>query len=85
MANEPKPAKKVNPSATNETKEQTLLRLASKRVARVLQEIASVGNLGAYGPTPQQAAKIQAALEAAVADAVGRLKTGTRSGGSFTL
>lgn len=73
-----------------ETKEQRFQRLATKRTQATLQKIRLLGNLtsSSYGYTPEQAAKIIAALRAAV-DAVeakfNRVRGAQKPEASFTL
>lgn len=71
----------------DETKAQRFSRLANKRVPKTLKAIANIGNLSGagYESTPEQRAKIEAALREAVDAAVQRLN-GTKSGGvSFSV
>lgn len=49
------PAAKKPGKYDNETKEQKLARLASKRIPAAVKRIKHVGNLAAYGPTRDQA------------------------------
>lgn len=61
------------PAAAKETKAQKFARLAPPRVQNAIDKIRLIGNVsnkGQYEYTPEQVAKIQAALDGAVKEAM---------------
>ena len=77
------------PSAIpGETKADAFRRLANNRVKAALDKIRLVGNLSnksSYDYTPEQIAKIEAALTSAVGDAMRRFKAEDQLRPRFTL
>ena len=72
-------------SAPVETKEQKLLRLASKRVSKACKYISLIGNLAAYKPTPSDVDRIMSALGEHCAYVDNRLRGSKSTETAFTL
>lgn len=60
-----KPAKAVRKSTVdpNETREHKFIRLANRRVNKVIKDLALVGNLGSYPHTAEQAARVMDVIQ----------------------
>lgn len=85
MADSPKKSTKKNAHA-DETAQQKLARLASKRVPKAVKAISAVGNLKTYKPTASQSKAILDALKSALNSIEHRLtSTETKQESSFAL
>jgi len=78
---------KADPNAPKETKLERFRRLAKQRVPRAVKAINGVANLSGsgYEYTPEQAAKIGSALDAAVSAMKRRFEGGKVQADSFEI
>lgn len=72
-------------SASAGTRQEALVRLASKRVGKALKALDLVGNLAAYKPTEAQVKSIMTALDARLQELDGRFKGTTKQAAGFKL